>query len=210
MLQRPKALKATSAQVDWGIARESADSADILRIALIAQGVVHADGELLNSETDAWLNISLEWLALLTGQPTTFVGHQSALLYENKTLMYEMPSGGSPGFIPTLSKFNVPRELEWIRADKAVLSYCFNKAGAGTELPLAWKLLNEARELRRVGQFRRAVVDASSAVEIIGYQLLDSELTNSTPPGIARHLMESRNLTLGTIVYLLRETGYSV
>ncbi|MFD4401134.1 hypothetical protein ACFWPH_00065 [Nocardia sp. NPDC058499] len=210
MLQRPKALKAPSAQVDWGVAVESRDAADILRFALIADDVARAEGESLNSETDMWLKTSMEWLAVTTGQPTVFVGHQSPLLYENKTFMYEIPDGASPSFIRTFSKFNIPRDLEWVRADKAVMGYCFDKAGAGIDLPLAWKLLNEARALHRVGQFRRAVIDASGAVEIIGYQLLDSELTRSTPPDIAKHLMESGNLTLGKLVDLLRKTGYSI
>ncbi|MFJ2664532.1 hypothetical protein ACIO14_09290 [Nocardia fluminea] len=214
MLQKPPQLIGQVLDQDWGIARAALQVATIMRLGFTA---VVPPG--LNSETmktdilsslDPWLDIAIDWLSVLTGTHTRHVGPQFDLVFENRTMMFEI-SNAVPAFTLGFRPMPFPSSLPGKIATKEAVEYCFERAASGESVPLAWSLISEARALHRARQYRRAVVDAGSAVEMAAYALVQLEFASKTPPGVAKLLLESRgNLTLGTLINYLKATDYSL
>lgn len=91
-------------------------------------------------------------------------------------------------------------------ANFEILQSCFRQAELTNELPLAWKLIRDARALDIVGQFRRAVIDAGAGAEIAMPVLIDSLLPTGLKPKLRKQLMYG---TLGRLWGTLRDSGYS-
>ncbi|WP_181698795.1 hypothetical protein [Nocardia sp. GTS18] len=214
MLQNPPQLIGQVPYQDWGIARAALQVAIIMRLGFTAIVPTGSKSEMMKTEIlnslDAWLDIAIDWLSVLTGTHTRNVGPQFDLAFENRTMMFDI-SNCVPTFSPGFRPIPFPSSLPGKIATKEAVRYCFERAASGDPVPLAWSLISEARALHRARQYRRAVVDAGSAAEMAAYALVQLEFASKTPPGVAKLLVESRgNLTLGTLVGYLKATDYSL
>ncbi|MGW5376459.1 hypothetical protein ACWESM_13520 [Nocardia sp. NPDC003999] len=212
MLQKPPQLIGSVLDQDWGMARENPRIATVMRLgftAIVPPGLnpETMKTDILNS-LDPWLDIAIDWLSVLTGTHTRHVGPQFHLAFQDRTMMFEI-SNSEAKHAPGIRPIPVPSSLPGKIATKEAVEYCFERAASVEPVPLAWSLISEARALHRARQYRRAVVDAGSAVEMAAYALVQLELASKTPPGVAKYLMEARgNLTLGTLVTYLKATDY--
>lgn len=89
-----------------------------------------------------------------------------------------------------------------------LLQRCLDAAANGSEPPLEWQLLRDARNLRRHGDYRRAVIDAGTAAELAMTRTIDGELVG-TRPEVADALM-AKYQTLNGRSQLLKKMGGSV
>jgi hypothetical protein len=133
-----------------------------------------------------WASVSA-WLELITGQHLTHVGHYKPQVIGNPTPIWLISEEGStPMTIRTTNRIELsPLNL----VDNSIFRHVAFLAEPGP--PLAWTLLRDARSLKNVGQYRRAVIDAATAADLAVTQLLDEQLQIHNPTDRAAILQKS-------------------
>ncbi|OBK90567.1 hypothetical protein [Mycolicibacter sinensis] len=171
---------------------------DVEDVQQIAEHVVAA--------TDTWWSAISAWVEIITGQHLTHVGHHKPDVVGNPTSIWLVAEDGfqsAPVTIPTVYRMQLsPLNL----VDSAMLRSAALLADPGP--PLAWTLLRDARSLKNVRQYRRAVIDSATAADVAVTQLLDDQLSIHNPQDRPKILKESR--MLGSKLHQLSKVGTSL
>jgi hypothetical protein len=86
-----------------------------------------------------------------------------------------------------------------------LLQRCMTAAGDERVIPLAWKMLRDARRFRRSGEYRRAVIDAGTAAEVAMTGRIDG-LLSGVPAEVSSALLRKYQ-TLSGRTDLLKRLG---
>ena len=122
--------------------------------------------EILNN-VDTWWDNVRTWLEIATNQRLAQIGHEATdwLNPNTRTSIWTVHESGERE--PLRAGGTVIQGPERVLGVTAtILQDCL--ALATTEPPLAWTLLRDARALQNADQYRRAVIDAATAAELMG------------------------------------------
>lgn len=157
-----------------------------------------ADTQVVGDEMNAWVELFLSWLDLLTGQHLTTVGYRPPQQAADRTCLRIRDSDGSllPEWV--VRPFPPLYRLSQVKATEEMLKRSCALAGDKQQVPLAWELLRDARALHRVTQTRRAAIECASAAEMSIKALLDRRNVTPSRP----------RPTLGPLSGDLRGDGY--
>src|SRR5690606_28687784 len=179
----------------WGELSPGGTFAGIQRLGFTAD---LSDVAVVEDNMREWVRRVRAWLDMATGQAETALGAIPPRVWKNRTCLFHSEDDGAalsdqsvmPGFDPMY-------ELNAGLATRDTLRTVFELAGAGTELPMPWVLLRDARALHRVTHTRRAVMECGSAAESANVRLLTNN--GVTVPAKA---------TLGETFKMLKKLSY--
>lgn len=170
-LEQPAVLRSQVAHDEedvWGVLPEEGAVAHIQRLGFTADV---SNVEIVGREMGNWVRRLRSWLDIATGQPVTAVGAQPPRLWKNRTCLFHWEEDGSVLRETAFQDFAPMHNLGSGLATRDTLRTATELA-AGTELPMPWALLRDARALHRVTHTRRAVMECGSAAEMANIRLL--------------------------------------
>lgn len=161
----PYTLSPQRDTVHWG-SHYGEDLYKVSKVGVAAEFAVEGDGNLSTSDLvkfqgayRAWFPVVRDWLSLWTGVPQDDLPREVSSALRIKTER-SVPSGISAAGI-TVHVHSDVRGASLIE-----LLAAFRKGSQGEAVSLAYRLLIEANKAYLQGDFRRAVIDGGSAVEV--------------------------------------------
>lgn len=171
----------TAARIDW------------LRFRIDPSSTItRSDIEL---ELDRWWTLFASWVSVFTSQDAGEVGRAYSGIRRAPYGFWECTTDGKR---KNSSRYTTwPTRSENIELlDDATLTACITLTAEGQSPPDEWLFICDARALVKTGDYRRAVIDAGTAVELAVTELLDQYLV-STDPTVRDNLLDkSRGLEL--------------
>jgi hypothetical protein len=196
----PKGREVSQAEVCALVFRFNGVSADNLTYSNYRHGRGYPIGQpvnLLFGEIDAWFEALRIWLRVLTDQDVdqdVEAGRVRIAAQGLEVLTVDGETVSLPRF-PSKITLNMPQ----VQAlDERQWRHALNLISHGASPPIEHSLVGTARVQLRLHQYRRAVIDAATAVELALTDFLNTNYA-SLPSGIQRTLSQN-DQTLGWLV----------
>ena len=155
----------------------------------------------------SWLWTLADWLQAYTAQVLTSQSAQNGLPSLSVQTWRVEDGEAKPvrdGY-PEEGRYSPP----WALATSVLWEAAVRFASAGEELPLSWQLLGDGLRALHTGQLRRAVVEASTSVEVTVRQAIRTRAEQCGDQAVAEVITGQRN-TLGSLFKLARNLGITL
>jgi hypothetical protein len=146
----------------------------------------------LSDEFRAWFALANEWFAIWSGQPVS-----SPDSSEQKILHMAIPGRGLTGIGGRRSSFAIG---DIVGLGSSQIEGAFQRASAGTRLPIEYRMLLSSQIEQLRGDVRRAVIDAGTAAEVALASAIRANLDKSLiSPGFIDRVIVNSNGLVGLI-----------
>jgi hypothetical protein len=156
--------------------------------------------EQLFAQIDAWFERVRLWVRILLNQDVDEDVEASRVSMAGRNLKVLTIDNGTVS-LPRYANSVQINMLEVEALDEQCWRDVLDLASRGSSPPVEYSLASSARIQLRVHQYRRAVIDAASAVDVTLSDLFHANYTN-LPPGLQTTLNQGRE-TLGWLVDML-------
>lgn len=127
-------------------------------------------------EIESWWDLTSSWISIFTKQDFVDIGKTRSGIRVGPIVTWlggdadgMRVNGSKDTSIPIVNDVGVDHLTE------ATLTRCITLAASGTQPPIEWLLIRDARSLVNAKQYRRAVIDACTAAEISVTALIDNK-----------------------------------